>query len=97
MNAEAPITLQEPAERQLAVKLLQLSETIEVVAREGAPNLLCNYLYELSGNFMTFYEACPIMKADEATRQSRLKLAQLTANTLKTGLGLLGIEVMERM
>jgi len=77
---------------------LQLSETIDVVAKEGTPNLLCNYLFELAGNFMTFYEACPILKADdESTKQSRLKLAQLTANTLKTGLNLLGIDVMKRM
>lgn len=97
INPEAKISLMEPAERQLATKLLQLSESIEVVAKEGTPNLLCNYLFELAGNFMTFYEACPIMKADEEIKQSRLKLAQLTANTLKTGLGLLGIDVMERM
>lgn len=97
IDSNAKITLVEPAERQLASKLLQLSEAIEIVAQEGTPNLLCNYLFELAGNFMTFYEACPIMKADEEVKQSRLKLAQLTANTLKTGLDLLGIDVMERM
>ena len=97
-DSDAAITLNEPQERQLASKILQLSETIDVVAKEGTPNLLCNYLFELAGNFMTFYEACPIMKAeDESTKQSRLKLAQLTANTLKTGLNLLGIDVMKRM
>jgi len=97
INSDTNIVLVEPAERQLASKLLQFSEAIEIVAKEGTPNLLCNYLFELAGNFMTFYEACPIMKADEDVKQSRLKLAQLTANTLKTGLDLLGIEVMERM
>ena len=97
INPDANITLSAPQERQLATKLLQLAETVEVVAKEGTPNLLCNYLFELAGNFMTFYEACPIRKADEATKQSRLKLAQLTANTLKTGLDLLGIDVMDRM
>ncbi|HIQ15280.1 MAG TPA: arginine--tRNA ligase [Leucothrix sp.] len=97
VDANAKITLSEPQERQLATKILQLSETIDVVAKEGTPNLLCNYLFELAGNFMTFYEACSIMKADNETKQSRLKLAQSTANTLKTGLGLLGIDVMERM
>lgn len=97
INLEANMTLQEPAEKQLATKLLQLSEAIEIVAKDGTPNLLCNYLFELAGNFMTFYEACPIMKADDELKQSRLKLAQLTANTLKTGLDLLGIDVMERM
>ena len=94
---EISIQLHEPAERQLALKLLQLSEAIDNVAKDGAPNLLCNYLYELAGHFMNFYEACPIMKADDATKQSRLKLSKLTADTLKTGLQLLGIEVMDRM
>ncbi len=92
------IELIDPAERQLSNKLLQFEDTLETVAREGTPNLLCNYLYELAGNFMTFYEACPIMKAEfDDLKHSRLKLALLTANTLKTGLGLLGIDVMERM
>ncbi len=92
------IELLEPSERQLSSKLLQFEETLEVVAKEGTPNLLCNYLFELAGNFMTFYEACPIMKADfDDLKHSRLKLALLTANTLKTGLDLLGIDVMERM
>jgi len=97
INSDATITLVEPAERLLANKLLQISEAIELVAKDGTPNSLCTYLYELSGNFMSFYEACPIMKAEDSVKQSRLKLAQLTADTLKTGLGLLGIDVMERM
>jgi len=92
------IELIEPAERQLSVKLLQFSEAIELVAKDGTPNMLCNYLYELAGNFMTFYEACPILNAEvDDFKHSRLKLALLTANTLKTGLDLLGIDVMERM
>ncbi len=97
INNESTIILVEPAERKLTNKLLQLSEAIESVAKDGTPNLLCNYLYELSGDFMSFYEACPIMKADDSVKHSRLKLAQLTANTLKTGLDLLGIDVMKRM
>jgi len=97
INENAEITLTEAAERLLATKLLQFSEAVEVVAKEGTPNFLCNYLFELSSNYMSFYEACNIMKADEATRQSRLKLVQLTAKTLKTGLDLLGIDVMDRM
>ena len=77
--------------------LLQLSEIIDVVAKDGTPNLLCNYLFELAGNFMKFYEFYPIIKADEQIKNSRLKLAQLTANTLETGLDLLGIGVMKKM
>ena len=92
------IKLIDKEERQLTNKLLQFEEAIEIVAKEGTPNLLCNYLFELAGNFMTFYEACPIMNADfDNLKHSRLKLAHLTGNTLKTGLNLLGIDVMERM
>ncbi|PIE37210.1 MAG: arginine--tRNA ligase [Gammaproteobacteria bacterium] len=95
----ADIQLSEPAERTLAVKLLQFGEAIESTARDGLPNQMCNYLYELAGNFMSFYEACPILKEGVAqpVRDGRLRLAALTSDTLKTGLDLLGIEVMERM
>ena len=93
------IQLQEAAERTLAVKLLQFDEVVDGVAKDGLPNHLCTYLYELSGNFMSFYEACPILKegVEPQIRASRLRLAALTANTLQIGLGLLGIDVMERM
>lgn len=95
----SPISLQEPAERTLAMKLLQFTEATDSVAKEGLPNHLCTYLYELAGNFMSFYEACPILKGGvaEEVRNSRLQLADLTAQTLQTGLGLLGIGMMERM
>ncbi|WMP16392.1 arginine--tRNA ligase [Thiothrix lacustris] len=93
------ISLHEPAERTLAMKLLQFTEATDSVAKEGLPNHLCTYLYELAGNFMSFYESCPILKdgVAEEVRNSRLQLANLTAQTLQTGLGLLGIGVMERM
>ncbi|WP_020395638.1 arginine--tRNA ligase [Thiolinea disciformis] len=96
---EASIQLQESSERALALRLLQFDEVLLSVAKDGLPNQLCLYLYELAGNFMSFYEACPILKDDvpRDSRDSRLKLADLTAQTLKQGLGLLGIEVMERM
>jgi len=97
INLEAKLHLDETAEKQLATKLLQLSEAIEVVVKDGTPNILCNYLFELAGNFMSFYEACPILKADDEIKNSRLKLAKLTAKTLETGLGLLGIETLDRM
>ena len=98
-DAQATLTLQETAERTLAMKLLQFTEATDSVAKEGLPNHLCTYLYELAGNFMSFYEACPILKDGVAqdVRNSRLRLADLTAQTLQTGLSLLGIGVMERM
>ena len=95
----ADISIQTPSEHQLALTLLRFSEALETVEKDGTPNILCNYLFELAGNFMTFYEACPILKDDvaPAIRSSRLQLAQLTANTLKTGLDLLGIDAPSRM
>ncbi len=86
-------------EKALALKLLQFSEMLEQVTREAYPHILCTYLYDVASLFMRFYEACPILKkdVDDATRHSRLGIAQATAETLKTGLGLLGIETMEKM
>lgn len=96
-DESAKLQLLLPEEQQLAVKLLQMEEAIEQLAKDAMPNVLCNYLYELASNFMSFYEACPILKAPTELRNSRLKQAKLTADVLKTGLDLLGIEVLERM
>ncbi|MBD8213279.1 arginine--tRNA ligase [Erwinia persicina] len=88
----------EDREAALAVRLLQFEETITQVARDGMPHVMCSYLYDLAGLFSGFYEHCPILTAeDEATKQSRLRLALLTAKTLKQGLDTLGIETVERM
>ena len=96
--ANATVTLNEDREAQLAARLLQFEETLSVVARDGTPHVMCAYLYDLAGLFSGFYEHCPILTAEsEAVRNSRLKLAQLTAKTLKLGLDTLGIETIERM
>ncbi|HAT3646400.1 arginine--tRNA ligase [Raoultella ornithinolytica] len=96
--AAAPVIITEAREEQLAARLLQFEETLTVVAREGTPHVMCAYLYDLAGLFSGFYEHCPIITAEsEAARNSRLKLAQLTARTLKQGLDTLGIETVERM
>ncbi|WP_174508019.1 arginine--tRNA ligase [Klebsiella oxytoca] len=96
--AAAPVILTEDREAQLATRLLQFEETLTVVAREGTPHVMCAYLYDLAGLFSGFYEHCPILAAEnETTRNSRLKLAQLTARTLKQGMDTLGIETVERM
>jgi len=99
ISNQAAITIIEPQEKALALKLLQLEDVIDAVISEGTPNLLCNYLYELASLYMSFYEACPILKEgiSEEVKQSRLALCQLIAKTLKQGLELLGIEVMDRM
>ncbi len=95
----SPITIESSQERALALKLLQFSDTVEQAGDDAYPHALCNYLYELASLFMTFYEACPILKdgVSEADKNSRLQLTKATALTLKTGLDLLGIGVMERM
>lgn len=87
------------AEEDLANKLLAFAEAVQSVGDKTLPNLLCNYIFELSNLFMHFYEACPILKDDvpEDVRKSRLALCDLTAKVLKQGLSLLGINVMEQM
>lgn len=91
------IALGVPEERALGLKILQFAEVIRQVGQDCYPNQLCLYLYELSGTFMKFYESCPILKADASVQGSRLALAAITAETLKQGLNLLGIEPLSRM
>jgi arginyl-tRNA synthetase len=92
------INLIAPEELTLAKHLLNFGLTLEAVAEELRPNYLCNYLFELAGKFTSFYESCPVLKAeDETTRNSRLALCALTARVLKQGLETLGIEVVEQM
>jgi len=91
------IKLAAPEEISLAKLLLNFGLTLEAVAEEFRPNFLCVYLYDLAGKFTAFYENCPVLKADDATRNSRLLLCGLTARVLKQGLNVLGIEVVEQM
>jgi arginyl-tRNA synthetase len=91
------LRLAAPEEIALAKHLLNFGLTLEAVAEEYRPNFLCNYLYELAGKFTSFYENCPVLKADDATRASRLALCDLTARVLKQGLETLGIETVEQM
>jgi arginyl-tRNA synthetase len=91
------LVLSAPEEIALAKHLLNFGLTLEAVAEEYRPNFLCNYLYELAGKFTSFYENCPVLKAEEAVRDSRLALCDLTARVLKQGLDVLGIETVEQM
>ncbi|MEM7580584.1 MAG: arginine--tRNA ligase [Mastigocoleus sp.] len=97
MGDDIKITLNEEAEFNLAKHILQLDEVIIEVEKELLPNRLCEYLYQLSEKFNKFFESCPVLKSEEPVRTSRLALCDLTARTLKLGLSLLGIEVLERM
>lgn len=97
-NLTGEIKVTQEKEKALIAKLLQFEEAVQAVAREGQPHIMCSYLFELAGQFSSFYEACPILVAeDESVKQSRLKLAALTAKTIKQGLSLLGIDTLERM
>ena len=99
VSSNAAIAIIEPQEKALALKILQLEDVVDAVISECTPNLLCNYLYELASLYMSFYEACPILKEgiSDEVKNSRLALCQVISNTLKQGLDILGIEVMDRM
>lgn len=97
-RADVPsLQMTAPEEQALARHLLNYGLAIEAVAGEFRPNYLCNYLYELAGHFARFYEVCPVLKAADAERDTRLVLCSLTARVLRQGLELLGIEVAEQM
>jgi arginyl-tRNA synthetase len=85
-------------ERALALKLLGFGAVITGVGETAEPHRLCGYLFEVASLFTTFYEECPVLKAESASlRASRLALCALTDDVLTTGLGLLGVPVPERM
>lgn len=97
LEKDAKVLLQEDEELVLAKHLLQLSEVLKNIEQDLLPNRLCEYLYELSKKFNKFYEECDVLKAEETQKSSRLILCDITARTLKLGLSLLGIQVLERM
>jgi len=91
------IIISEPAERTLALDLLGFPDVVDDVARTLEPHRLAQYLYVLASSFMTFYDRCPVLQAAGAVRDNRLVLCDMTARTLRRGLGLLGIESPDRM
>ncbi len=94
----AEIVLTDEAERALGLQLLRFADSIAEVIRDYRPNHLTNYLFELAKGFSSFFEKCPVLKCEEQRqRDSRLLLCDLTAKTLKLGLDLLGIDVVDRM
>ncbi len=97
LGDNAPIILNEELELALAKHLLQLGSIVTEVERDLLPNRLCQYLFELSQKYNQFYDKHSVLQAEEPIRTSRLILSDLTARTLKLGLDLLGIPVLERM
>ncbi len=97
-DATGPITVAEPAERALAIRLLGFGAAVSETADSVGPHKLAAYLFDTASDFTAFYEQCPVLKAGApAVRQSRLALAALTLNVLLAGLDLLGIPVPDRM
>lgn len=94
---EQPFIFANDLDKQLAKQIILFPEVVEIVITKTAPHFLCAYLFELSGLFSTFYEACPILNESEPIKQSRLVLITLTARVLALGLSLLGIETLKRM
>ncbi len=94
----SPFRLESPIERQLAIGLLRFSENLDEVLVDYKPNVLCQYLFELTQTFFQFYDQCPVLNAeDEGLVRSRLQLCDMTARTIQTGLQLLGIGVVDQM
>jgi arginyl-tRNA synthetase len=91
------VELGHPAELDLAKHILRFHETLETVLADDKPNWLTGYLYELAGKFSAFYDHCPVLQSLEPVRSSRLALCRRTAEVLKHGLNLLGIDVIEQM
>ncbi|MFO1485276.1 MAG: arginine--tRNA ligase [Verrucomicrobiaceae bacterium] len=91
------LTITEPAERALAMKLAQFAESAHDILDDHRPNLLANYLYELASAYHAFFEACNVLRAEGSVKNTRLTLCEATSRVLKTGLGLLGIQTTERM
>ena len=91
------VVTENEAERRLAVAIAGYQDLLEQVAQEGYPHQLCAYLYELAGRFTQFYEQCPILTSNDATKTRRLTLTKQTGDVLANGLTLLGIRVAERM
>jgi arginyl-tRNA synthetase len=95
---QAAVKLVEPAELDLGRKLLDFADSVFLAAEEYRPHYLCLYLFELATFFHKFYESCPVLSAKgDDVRDSRLVLCDLTARTLRQGLNLLGIDVVEQM
>jgi arginyl-tRNA synthetase len=96
--AGAPLSILEPAERALALMLLRYGSTVHSTAQALEPHRLCTYLYDLANAYSAFYQACPVLKADDASmRRSRLRLCDLTRRVLADGLAQLGIEAPQKM
>ncbi|OQA24323.1 MAG: Arginine--tRNA ligase [Verrucomicrobia bacterium ADurb.Bin345] len=95
--ADQPIVLGDPMERRLAARLLQFPDVVLRATNQYKPNVLTDYLYDLAQVYSAFYQNVPFLKAEDGVRESRVRLCDVTAKTLRVGLGLLGIEAPDRI
>jgi arginyl-tRNA synthetase len=94
---EAAYNLPEPLECELGLKLARFPEAVLVATRTYRPNFMADYLFDLAQTYSTYHQSIPFLRAEPGVRESRMRLIRLVADTLKTGLGLLGIEAPERI
>lgn len=92
-----PIVLEDPLERKVGLRLLQFPDVVIRAAQQYRPNILADYLYDLAQTYSAFYQNIPFLKAEEGVRESRVRLCDITARTLRCGLDLLGIEAPSRI
>jgi arginyl-tRNA synthetase len=92
-----PLLIEAPAERALALELLAFASTIDKTADTLQPHRICQHLYDVATDYTAFFENCPVLKAEEPLRTSRLALCRLTARVLAQGLSLLGIAAPDQM
>jgi arginyl-tRNA synthetase len=97
LDETARVILAEQSELELAKQLLKLDDVLDDVIADFLPNRICEFLFELAQKFNQFYEACPVLNAEEPVRTSRLLLCDLAARTIRVGMTLLGIPLPERM
>lgn len=92
-----PYAITEKEERELALTLCRFAEAVPAVLEDFRPNVLAGYIYDLARAFHSFFEACPVIRAEGVARATRLALCESTSRVLKAGLALMGIRVTERM
>ncbi|MFN7613868.1 MAG: arginine--tRNA ligase, partial [Phycisphaerae bacterium] len=94
----APLSMSQPAEKQLALSLLKYPAALAGTAAACEPHRLCQFLYELAGSYASFYDKCPVLAAETPElRNARLRLCALTGRVLEDALSVLGIPAIERM
>ena len=90
--------LDSPEELTLLKQIIRFQDILREVEKDLYPNKICEYLFELSQKFNQFYENCPVLKAEnDQIRMSRTALCTLTADTIKLGLELLGIDTVDKL